>query len=116
MIKETSEEYEYIYVVFKERSLALNIVMINMREDNNAIKIKVIDAGIGIKEDELSMIFNRFYRASSHRETNKEGSGIGLSIAKVLISNLDGSINVESKYGEGSEFALFIPKNKNRLN
>ncbi|GAA0103721.1 HAMP domain-containing sensor histidine kinase [Paraclostridium sordellii] len=85
-------------------------IIIRLSEEGSNIKIEVEDSGIGIKEEELPLIFNRFYRASSHRESNKEGSGIGLSIAKILIGNLNGKIAVSSKYKTGSIFSIYIPK------
>ena len=72
-------------------------IIVRLFEEGSNIKIEVEDSGIGIKEEELPLIFNRFYRASSHRESNKDGSGIGLSIAKILIGNLNGKIAVSSK-------------------
>lgn len=85
-------------------------IIVRLFEEGSNIKIEVEDSGIGIKEEELPLIFNRFYRASSHRESNKDGSGIGLSIAKILIGNLNGKIAVSSKYKKGSIFSIYIPK------
>lgn len=85
-------------------------IIVMLSEEGSNIKIEVADSGIGIKEEELPLIFNRFYRASSHRESNKDGSGIGLSIAKILIGNLNGKIAVSSKYKKGSIFSIYIPK------
>ncbi|WP_199867097.1 sensor histidine kinase [Paraclostridium sordellii] len=85
-------------------------IIVRLFEECSNIKIEVEDSGIGIKEEELPLIFNRFYRASSHRESNKDGSGIGLSIAKILIGNLNGKIAVSSKYKKGSIFSIYIPK------
>ncbi|CEK29726.1 two-component sensor histidine kinase [[Clostridium] sordellii] len=85
-------------------------IIVRLYEEGSNIKIEVEDSGIGIKEEELPLIFNRFYRASSHRESNKDGSGIGLSIAKILIGNLNGKIAVSSKYKKGSIFSIYIPK------
>lgn len=85
-------------------------IIVRLFEEGSNIKIEVEDSGIGIKEEELPLIFNRFYRASYHRESNKDGSGIGLSIAKILIGNLNGKIAVSSKYKKGSIFSIYIPK------
>ena len=85
-------------------------IIVRLFEEGSNIKIEVEDSGIGIKEEELPLIFNRFYRASSHRESNKDGSGIGLSIAKILIGNLNGKIAASSKYKKGSIFSIYIPK------
>ena len=85
-------------------------ININLKDSSNFIELSISDTGIGIKEEEVSLIFNRFYRASSHREKNQEGSGIGLSIAKMLVSNLNGDIKVESIYDTGSTFKIILPK------
>ena len=61
---------------------------INLKNFSNFIELSISDTGIGIKEEEVLLIFNRFYRASSHREKNQEVSGIGLFVAKTLVSNL----------------------------
>ena len=87
-----------------------DIIKVTIYDENANIIIDVLDTGIGIKNEDLSQIFNRFFRASSQRESNRDGSGIGLSIAKVLVSNLNGKISAVSKYGEGSTFTLSIPK------
>lgn len=81
-----------------------------LSESINSINIIIRDSGIGIKEDEIKNIFNRFYRSNSLRGKNIEGSGVGLSIAKTIISNLRGNIKVESKLGEGTSFYIDIPK------
>ena len=85
-------------------------IKVTIYDENTNIIIDVLDTGIGIKNEDLSQIFNRFFRASSQRESNRDGAGIGLSIAKVLVSNLNRKISAISKYGEGSTFSLSIPK------
>ncbi|HSQ88986.1 HAMP domain-containing sensor histidine kinase [Romboutsia sp.] len=81
-----------------------------LSESINYMNIIIRDSGIGIKEDEIKNIFNRFYRSNSLRGKNIEGSGVGLSIAKTIISTLRGNIKVESKLGEGTSFYVNIPK------
>lgn len=67
------------------------------------------DNGIGISEHDLPLIFNRFYRADKVRTRDTGGIGVGLSIAKALIEALGGTIQAESKIGEGSLFRIDIP-------
>lgn len=81
-----------------------------LSESMHSINIIIKDNGIGIKEDEIKNIFNRFYRSNSLRGKDIEGSGVGLSIAKTIISNLRGNIEVESKIREGTSFYVNIPK------
>lgn len=85
------------------------IVTITASEDAKDIKISVTDTGIGIPEDKLTRIFERFYQidGSSHRKYG--GAGIGLSICKSIIENHYGSIWAEST-GCGSTFNIVLPK------
>jgi signal transduction histidine kinase len=73
------------------------------------IKIKVVDFGIGIPENEKSKVFNRFYRAKNVGSI--DGTGLGLYISKNLIKQLNGKINVRSKVNEGTTFYVSIPYN-----
>lgn len=108
------EKLKQILIILIDNSIKYtkedDYIIVRLFEEGSNIKIEVEDSGIGIKEEELPLIFNRFYRASSHRESNKDGSGIGLSIAKILIGNLNGKIAVSSKYKKGSIFSIYIPK------
>ncbi|MHA1228863.1 MAG: ATP-binding protein [Candidatus Hodarchaeales archaeon] len=76
----------------------------------DGILIQVIDKGMGIKNHELLKLFTRFYRSESVKHI--PGSGLGLSIAKELIALHQGEIFVESEYGFGTTFSIFLPKNK----
>lgn len=67
------------------------------------------DTGVGIGEDEIELIFKRFYRIDKSRSRENGGSGIGLSISKALVHAHGGKIGVESKEGKGSEFWVKIP-------
>jgi heavy metal sensor kinase len=69
--------------------------------------IEVRDTGIGMTQDELTRIFERFYRSEKSRST--QGNGLGLSLAQMIVRAHGGSLTVESIFGEGSTFTLFIP-------
>lgn len=77
---------------------------------NKDIKIIVKDNGIGIKKEEQSRIFDRFYRSESVRGNNIAGTGIGLSLLKSISKNFNIKLHVTSEYGLGTEFTLIIPK------
>lgn len=77
---------------------------------SNNIQIKVSDNGIGISEEDLPYIFERFYRADKSRNRLTGGSGIGLTITKAIIEAHRGSINAKGKKDKGTEFIVSIPK------
>lgn len=108
------EKLKQIFIILIDNAIKYtkedDYINIRLSEEGSNIKLEVSDSGVGIKEEELPLIFNRFYRSSSHRETNKEGSGIGLSIAKMLVNNLKGKIEAKSKHKKGSTFSIYIPR------
>jgi len=73
------------------------------QSDNDYLVISVEDNGIGIKEEELKFVFERFYK-SLNQVTQHQGTGLGLAISKEIIEYHNGKIDVESKEGEGSCF------------
>ncbi|PWL37647.1 PAS domain-containing sensor histidine kinase [Flagellimonas aquimarina] len=78
-----------------------------VEHETKALKIHVIDQGVGIPEEEQPFIFERYFRASNVLTT--QGTGIGLNIAKQHLFNLGGNITFESEQGKGSIFTLEIP-------
>ena len=73
------------------------------------IKISVIDTGIGIAEDKVDAIFERFTQEDNSTTRRFGGTGLGLSICRELVSAMDGTIGVVSQKGQGSEFWLSVP-------
>ncbi|MDH7516893.1 MAG: PAS domain S-box protein [Candidatus Thermoplasmatota archaeon] len=84
-------------------------ITLGAEEDKDHVKIYVEDTGIGISEDELHKIFNKFYQAYTGPDRKNEGVGLGLFICKEIISKHNGRIWAESKLGEGSKFIVRIP-------
>lgn len=75
----------------------------------NDAYIKVIDNGIGIPEEDLPRIFERFYRVDKARTRELGGTGLGLAIAKEIMEQNKGSIDIKSEFGKGTEVVLRIP-------
>lgn len=72
------------------------------------VGIRVADTGIGMNKEDVPLIFDRFYRADQSRGVT-EGIGLGLSIAKWIIEEMDGSIEVVTKVNEGTTFIIWLP-------
>ncbi len=75
----------------------------------NDAYIKVFDNGIGIPEEDLNRIFERFYRVDKARTREMGGTGLGLSIAKEILDKNGGSIDIKSVVGQGTEVVIKIP-------
>jgi len=84
------------------------LTVILNRQDDNAV-ISVIDTGVGIPEDSVSHVFERFYRVDKARSRKSGGSGLGLSIVRNMVERNGGHILVESTVGKGSIFTLVFP-------
>ncbi|MCI1778358.1 MAG: HAMP domain-containing histidine kinase [Bacteroidales bacterium] len=82
---------------------------IGYKESVNHWKLYVTDTGTGIEEDIREKIFERFFKADNF----SNGIGLGLSISKMIAEKLNGSIEVESKKGQGSQFTFLLPKTAN---
>lgn len=74
----------------------------------NQVGIRISDTGIGMDKEEVPYIFDRFYRADQSRGVT-EGIGLGLSIAKWIIDELQGSVEVVTRLGEGTTFVIWLP-------
>ena len=79
-----------------------------MRQDDNAI-LQVSDTGMGIPDDALTHIFERFYRVDKARSRATGGSGLGLAIVRAIVLRNRGEITVETKLGKGSVFTVSFP-------
>lgn len=85
-------------------------VLIGVRRCGNMAEIYVRDNGIGISDEDLPLIFERFYRADKSRNRLTGGSGLGLTIAKAIVDAHKGAISVKSSLGAGTEFSVLLPK------
>lgn len=75
------------------------------------VRIDIEDTGIGISEEDSAKVFSRFYR--SREVSEEEGVGIGLCLAREIITGVGGYIRLESEPGKGSKFSVYVPKGKN---
>ncbi len=84
-------------------------VSVELTTMNGSATVSVKDTGIGIPEDELPRIFDRFYRVDKARTRQAGGAGLGLSIGRWIAEAHGGSIRVESRSGEGAKFEVVLP-------
>ena len=108
----TCDKYRIEQVVINLLSNALkygsgNPIKVRLHKENNQIVLVVKDSGIGIKEEDQKRIFERFERAISASEVS--GLGLGLFITKEILKSHQGSIEVKSQIGKGSEFVVTFP-------
>ena len=81
-----------------------NLITVNLKKRNGNALVEVIDQGEGISEEELPLVWDRYYRGSSNFHRKKSGSGLGLSIAKAILEQHGFSYGVQSEKGKGSRF------------
>lgn len=93
-------------------SLENGEISINIWQDSSGAHLSVKDKGIGIPEEEIPFIFERFYRAEKSRNRETGGSGIGLAVVKSIIEAHGGSVKAQSKADQGSLFTINLPIDK----
>jgi len=83
--------------------------------ENGMMKIKVIDTGIGIAQDDIEHVFDYFYRVDSARTKASGGTGLGLALVKQMVLAHGGKIKAESKLSQGSTFTVLLPIDRHQL-
>jgi signal transduction histidine kinase len=86
------------------------VINIKTKSTDEGVSVSVIDNGIGISEEDIPYIFDRFFRSDKSRNKEISGNGLGLSIAKWIIEQHNANVSVKSKVGEGSEFCVVFDK------
>ena len=92
------------------------VIVSAVEKDSKDIQFSVQDNGIGIPKEDLSRIFERFYRVDKGRSKELGGTGLGLSIVKHLVQAHGGKVWVESQMGKGSTFCFTLPKQGGKIN
>ena len=87
-------------------------IFVEIKDKNEFVEISVKDNGIGIEDEYLDMIFDRFKQVDKSLSRNTEGTGVGLSLVKSIVELHGGSIYVESEFGKGSKFTVMLPSRK----
>jgi PAS domain S-box-containing protein len=82
---------------------------VNCFKEDDTITVEIKDTGIGIKKEDLQKIFDPFIQLENELTKTQKGSGLGLSVSRQLIRLLQGTLNVESSFGEGTKFTIKIP-------
>ncbi|WP_426453694.1 sensor histidine kinase [Paenibacillus sp. S-38] len=84
-------------------------ITLQLQAEDGEAAVYVRDTGIGMTEEELSRVWDRFYKADPSRSGGQEGTGLGLTIVKHLVSAMNGQITAESAPGEGTAFRVAFP-------
>jgi signal transduction histidine kinase len=87
-------------------------VTVRVKEEKDWLRAEVADVGIGIPDEKLSRIFDRFYQADGSSRRRFGGAGLGLAIVKRIIEANGGEVGVMSEIGKGSVFYFVIPKRR----
>lgn len=89
-------------------------IEVSYHEETERLSIAVSDTGIGIKEEDLSLIFERFTQSDKSSYRRYGGSGLGLAVVKELVEMHGGAVEVRSVYKQGSTFTVWIPTGNDR--
>jgi PAS domain S-box-containing protein len=112
-VKADSEEITRLFTnlisnaIKYNRELGTITIKLSLSDDYLLTTIK--DTGIGLKPEEKKKLFTEFFRAKNENTKNISGTGLGLSIVKRIVDSYSGKIEVESDYGEGTTFKVFLP-------
>ena len=103
-----------LFVIFLDNSVKYSpknsLITLSSKKIDDFVQVDIADKGVGISQEDLPHLFNRFYRADKSRTKSEVGGyGLGLSIAKQIVNEHKGFIKVESKFDKGSTFSIQLP-------
>ena len=113
IIADTDMIYQVIYNIFDNAVKFANeggYINVSMNESDNDIEVHIKNSGIGIKSDELSKVFERFYKVDKSRSLDAKGAGLGLYIVKMMVEMHGGKIWAKSDDDSSAEFIFRLPK------
>ena len=87
-------------------------IVINTKTTDKEIILKISDTGIGIHEDDVGRIFDKFYRSKNAKAVESDGTGLGLPIVKNIVNRYGGNIDVQSRLGKGTTVTVSFPAEK----
>lgn len=113
-VQAISETLVELFVILLDNAVkyspAKSTVTVSAKKTEKEIAIVVVDEGVGIAKEDLPHIFDRFYRANTSRSKEQvKGYGLGLSIAKKIVTSQKGTISVISELGKGTAFTIYLP-------
>jgi signal transduction histidine kinase len=112
-IKADSDEITRLFTNLISNAIKYNreqgTITIKLSLSDNYLLTTIKDSGIGLKPEEKNKLFTEFFRAKNDKTRNISGTGLGLSIVKRIVDSYSGKIEVESDYGEGTTFKVFLP-------
>ena len=113
MIMGNSDRIEQMLINLVENGIKYNkpggSVTVQVFSNGMEANVAISDTGIGIAEENLPRLFERFYRVDKGRSRQMGGTGLGLAIVKHIVRSMNGEIEVHSKLGEGTEFLITLP-------
>ncbi|MDB5177807.1 MAG: Sensor protein resE [Candidatus Saccharibacteria bacterium] len=89
-----------------------SVITVELKEVDGQVELRVIDTGIGVPKGEQAQLFSKFYRASNARKQRPDGTGVGIFLAKKVVTEHGGDVLFESEEGKGSIFGFTLPIEK----
>jgi signal transduction histidine kinase len=100
-------------VKYRSEERPLDLVVGSADLPNERLEITIADNGIGMRRDDLKKIFDKFYRVSTGNRHDVKGFGLGLAYVKKMVTELGGTITVDSDLNVGTKFTIILPLSKN---